>query len=618
MPTQVLVLAARGDDLAPALQQLVALTRAGVSVVVATRQGFASAPELEHQPLRSGWRRWLPGHSSLPSETELVDSLQPQLTVVLGDLGSLAQKLGARRIRQWPAAANDLTALLVEAQCQTLAEVDRLMRVREHDDAVELIRGRSRVSRTMDACGEALLAALQLTTEGEAPHHLKQLVTAALAAADREWERGQAVLATHALGAALRLLFHPDLHADVEDPMLAREPREFLGGLHASSMFQAVSSAPAAIRPEVSAADGNPQRAVLLTGTYPRFAKPVADALAADPGTELREASLGDVDPRFKWLGFNLAALAWMVSRHADGAAASEIASPPPGVDDLFDGADLVWADWGDRGAMWASVTAPPTARMVVRLHGMDLFSPWVHFIAWERVNHLVLVSEPYRQLAVRILGPRLAGVRVWTIDHGVDPARFLENETQPGAERLLGMVGWGKIVKDPMWALDVLELLRADDPSWRLLLVGDEMTGSSGRRASQYEAGLRARLDGPLGEAVELVPFTDDVAAQVARMGFVLSSSRRESFHLAVAEGALGGAVPVVRDWPVFIGGAGPAALFPSDWVVADPASAAARIRALSDPETRMRAGREARAEALERFSPDKFARQVREVAAS
>jgi hypothetical protein len=59
-----------------------------------------------------------------------------------------------------------------------------------------------------------------------------------------------------------------------------------------------------------------------------------------------------------------------------------------------------------------------------------------------------------------------------------------------------------------------------------------------------------------------------------------IISSSVRESFHVALVEGAASGAVPVVRDWPFFARRAASArSLFPRDWVVATPEEAARRI---------------------------------------
>ncbi|MFI5754732.1 glycosyltransferase [Streptomyces sp. NPDC051569] len=70
----------------------------------------------------------------------------------------------------------------------------------------------------------------------------------------------------------------------------------------------------------------------------------------------------------------------------------------------------------------------------------------------------------------------------------------------------------------------------------------------------------------------------------------------------LSVVEGAVSGAVPVVRDWPYFSAtphGAG--ALFPSSWIVATPAEAADRILAVTaSEETWLEAGREASEHAL------------------
>jgi hypothetical protein len=81
-----------------------------------------------------------------------------------------------------------------------------------------------------------------------------------------------------------------------------------------------------------------------------------------------------------------------------------------------------------------------------------------------------------------------------------------------------------------------------------------------------------------------------------------VLSASVRESFHMGLVEGAASAAVPVVRDWPFFPGAA--RRLFPQEWVVDGPATAAARILALTQDEQVWReAGKAAARHAVERW---------------
>jgi hypothetical protein len=66
---------------------------------------------------------------------------------------------------------------------------------------------------------------------------------------------------------------------------------------------------------------------------------------------------------------------------------------------------------------------------------------------------------------------------------------------------------------------------------------------------------------------------FGGDVAAWLRRVGWVLSTSDDESFHLAPAEGMASGAVPALLPWP------GADTIYDTRWIHADPAAAAEAI---------------------------------------
>jgi glycosyltransferase involved in cell wall biosynthesis len=103
----------------------------------------------------------------------------------------------------------------------------------------------------------------------------------------------------------------------------------------------------------------------------------------------------------------------------------------------------------------------------------------------------------------------------------------------------------------------------------------------------------------------VELVGHTDDVPDALRRIGVILSTSVRESFHCALVEGAASGAVPVVRDWPFFAGYPHSArTLFWEDWVVATPEQAADRVRRFNESaETWREEGGRAQSLVLDRW---------------
>jgi glycosyltransferase involved in cell wall biosynthesis len=165
-------------------------------------------------------------------------------------------------------------------------------------------------------------------------------------------------------------------------------------------------------------------------------------------------------------------------------------------------------------------------------------------------------------------------------LPNALDPAPFARPKL-PEAARTLGLVGWGAPAKDAGWALDVLAELRRTDPSWRLRLVGLEP------EAPGYAAEVRARMaQEDVAGAVDVVGASDDVPGELTRIGALVSSSTRESFHLAVAEAAASGARVAVRDWPTLSRYGGPHGVWPDDWVVRTPQEAAALLLS-SAPQT-------------------------------
>ena len=67
---------------------------------------------------------------------------------------------------------------------------------------------------------------------------------------------------------------------------------------------------------------------------------------------------------------------------------------------------------------------------------------------------------------------------------------------------------------------------------------------------------------------------------AWLRRIGFILSTSDDESFHMAPAEGMASRAVPVIRHWP------GAETIYDKRWIRETPAEMAASIAALSSAQ--------------------------------
>jgi glycosyltransferase involved in cell wall biosynthesis len=329
-----------------------------------------------------------------------------------------------------------------------------------------------------------------------------------------------------------------------------------------------------------------------LPGAYPWHAKHVLSALDADPRADLSVLRLEDA--AFQGMSVGEFFVSYRLSR-----ALPELPQvPSPADPDLtaqLARADVVVADWADKGALWASLELPAGARMVVRVHSADVLSAGVHLVDWSRVSDVICVSEHLRQVFLALLGERTAHLRVHVIPNVIAPPPSQPHAPADG--RTIAMVGWGQKVKDPAMALDILAALRTRDPAWRLRLIGADFGPSNSALVNDYSTAFRRRAVKPdLLESIDFVPQTDDVPRALAGSSFILSTSVRESFHIGAMEGIAAGAVPVIREWPAFAKYHGAAGLFPS-WAIFDTVDEAVEIIwSLRDPAERQAALERAR----------------------
>ena len=325
--------------------------------------------------------------------------------------------------------------------------------------------------------------------------------------------------------------------------------------------------------PGGSDAAGAPRLRVVVAGHDLKFFTPLLDYLRLQPDLEVRLdrwAALGKHDPD----------------------ASRELAS----------WADVVICEWCGPNAVWYSRHKRRGSRLLIRLHRFELTSA-------------------------------LPGAGQ---DRGGEPGGVREQALRaadPGADRLAGGEGGDRAERrstsrswtGPSWTApgSTWAWLASSRPasawtwpwtSWRNCAARMTGTCCSSSRACRGSTGgcgrtrpsasiTPARCAGcsasPLLRGA--VVFDDagpDVAAWLRRVGFMLSTSDDESFHVAPAEGMASRAVPVVRHWP------GAETIYDRRWIHRDPAQMAAAIAALSDEADWRQAGDEAHAQAAAAFN--------------
>jgi glycosyltransferase involved in cell wall biosynthesis len=424
-----------------------------------------------------------------------------------------------------------------------------------------------------------------------------------MAIADRHVAAEKPAGAATSLRGCLDLLLHRTLHCDDLVSPFAQDAAGFLDPLHASSTYRLLAQAQRTVRDGdlLQPPNGRPLRLLFVTAMHWHFLEPVIERYSARDDVDVRRLHIGQPLEGEAFPGL-VALTQERLARLAPSAPGSPARplGPARALAEL-EWADIVFVEWCDNGALWASLAVPEDTRLIVRLHSVEALSVHPHLVDWARVDDLVLVSAPLDGLLTAV-APLADRPRRHVLPNPV-PLAELPTTKDPRADRTLAMIGWSSPVKDPLFALDVLARLRREDPSWRLLLLGGTFPASQRARSILYQRRFEERLrdDLELAAAVDMPGHVEQVARP--DYGFILNTSLRESFAVGAIQGTASGAVPVFRDWPVVARYGGPRSIVPEEWVVEDVQGAVDRVLCFADPARRAEEGARARRIVLDRY---------------
>lgn len=263
---------------------------------------------------------------------------------------------------------------------------------------------------------------------------------------------------------------------------------------------------------------------------------------------------------------------------------------------ELAEWADVVICEWCCPNAIWYSRHKRRGTRLLVHLHRFELYSHYPGQVKIGNVDQVICVSDHYARLTREHTGWPAA--KVTSVPNPIDVSQ-LDRPKLDGAAFHLGLIGIVPSRKRLDLALDVLEELRRDDDRY-LLYVKSGMPWQHWwvwqlpAEREHYSAVLRRVQRSPLlRDAVVFDDAGPDVAAWLRRIGFILSTSDDESFHVAPAEGMASRAVPVIRHW------AGAETIYDRRWIHETPAEMAAFIASLASPDDWRAAGQAAHEQA-------------------
>lgn len=265
--------------------------------------------------------------------------------------------------------------------------------------------------------------------------------------------------------------------------------------------------------------------------------------------------------------------------------------------------ADVVLCEWCLGNAVWYSRRKRRDQRLVVRFHRMELETPYPAALELGAVDALVFVARHVLEQACERFGWDAGDPRLRVVPNAIEPTAWAAPKL-PGAELTLAMVGYAPALKRLDLALDVLDLLRARDHPYRLLVKGRapweyEWMADRGEERRYFAEQLRRIERSPnLRRAVSFEPFGADVPAFLRQAAWIVSTSEVEGHSLALAEGMASGAAPVVLERP------GADEQYGARWVHANADAAALWTLTLREQGGSAEEGERAAAFAAERWS--------------
>ncbi len=222
---------------------------------------------------------------------------------------------------------------------------------------------------------------------------------------------------------------------------------------------------------------------------------------------------------------------------------------------DLLEQADVIFCEWCLGNLKWYSHNKLSHQRLVARFHAQETRTPYMGEANWANINHVSFVSEHTRRQALEVF-EGFPFDKTSVIPNYLDDTKFTPKKKTGDARYTLGIVGVAPKSKRLDRALDLLELLLEEDGRYCLRVKGKHPLDYSWLLKREDELAYyrnvfeRINSNPKLRHKVIFDPPGDDVNDWFTMVGFILSSSDFESFHMAIGEGMLTGATPVIWDW--------------------------------------------------------------------
>ncbi|GGE56693.1 glycosyl transferase [Pullulanibacillus camelliae] len=216
--------------------------------------------------------------------------------------------------------------------------------------------------------------------------------------------------------------------------------------------------------------------------------------------------------------------------------------------------ADVIFCEWGLGNAVWYSQNKKKGQKLFVRMHLQERETSFPSQFHLENIDQIIVISPYIFEEFHRVCQiPREKMIMIYNM---IDTNKF--NKTKIDNTQVayhLGICGILPKRKRLDRALDILEQLWKKDHRYKLFVKGklpEELKWLMKREdEKQYYDAIFARIkQAPWGKNVIFDEHGNDMDEWFRKIGYILSTSDFESFHLAPMEGLASASLPAVWHW--------------------------------------------------------------------
>jgi|LSQX01.1.fsa_nt_gb glycosyltransferase involved in cell wall biosynthesis len=245
---------------------------------------------------------------------------------------------------------------------------------------------------------------------------------------------------------------------------------------------------------------------------------------------------------------------------------------------------DIIFCEWGLGNLSWLSKNKFSDQKIIVRIHLQEFVTPYLSDSNWEHIDKVILVGpHMIDEFAEKFPDQKDKSNLIYNV---IDTSSFNLTKTEDSIFNI-GMLGVLPRRKAPHLGIDLLVELKKIDPRFKVFIKSKKpeelewLWKREEERIYYDELNKRVKLLN-LEDSFIWDPHGTDVQDWFRKIGFILSPSEFESFHMAIPEGMSSGAIPIIRNWE------GADRIYPKKFIFSDIEGAVSLIKKYNDDSLR------------------------------